>query len=334
MDNSVRHEILAAAASVARDMGFLKRSEQLMFECLEVAPNQEVRAEGLRNLGLVQNLMGRSRDARSTLQEALLIHRSSRRDDLVAYDLVALANIEIDLKNYAQSLDTVEEAQKHMIIQHENGFPLDPSMISASLTASGRAYHYLGKTVLAAGNHEAGLEYDRLIGNRQGEANNISALALQMFDLARIGDALLLAQKGLQLFNEIGDVAKIPKVSQDLRRISTVTRDRNRIEAKLRFDHAYLWDVHEPRSISIWAESLAELIASRLPRIAVLLIASAREMRSTGYAPLPSELADLHERLLADAVQTLSQDMFAAALNDGRHLTPQDLKTIAMKLDF
>ena len=145
--------------------------------------NMEGVAEIAYQRGMLANRVGKSDDARGSLQQSLEIagHTESVPQQILA--LLQLSGLELHLNNLAESQN---EATRAIDLARADGLEI---LAASGLISLGNAYFLKGEYAEAGKYFEQGLAYARLHRSERTEARALFSLGSLAFQTNRIGDA-------------------------------------------------------------------------------------------------------------------------------------------------
>ena len=173
---------------------------------------------------------------------------------------------------------------------------------------------------------EEGLALFRELGDKEGIADALHSLGGVILNQGNYARARGVLEEGLALYRDLGLKRGIARVLFSLGRVAFSQGDYAKAQALHQEDLLLFKELDDKWLIALSLEELGAVVAMRgKPRWAARLVGAATSLREAiGSIPLPAERTN-YERGIAFARTQLGEEVFAAALAEGRTMTPEQV---------
>jgi predicted ATPase/class 3 adenylate cyclase len=321
---SARAKALAVAADLALfDLYDANQAEGLCRESLALyrtLGDRQGIATSLSLLGWVAQRRFNREEACALHEEGLALSRELGDKRGIAEALYDLSYLAFSQGDYDKAYALKEES---LALFRELG---DKWSIAYLLLQVVSVASYQGNYDKACPAAEEGLALFRELGDKEGIADALHSLGGVILNQGNYARARVILEEGLALYRELGLKRGIARVLFSLGRVAFSQCDYAKAEALHQEDLHLFKELDDKWLIALSLEELGAVVAMQgKPRWAARLVGAAAALRETiGSIPLPAERTN-YERGIGYARTQLGEEVFAAALAEGRTMTPEQV---------
>jgi predicted ATPase/class 3 adenylate cyclase len=321
---SARAKALTVAADLALfDLYDTNQAEGLCRESLALyrtLGDKQGIATALSLLGWVAQRRFNREEACALHEEGLALSRELGDKRGIAEALYDLSYLAFSQGDYDKAYALKEES---LALFRELG---DTWSIAYLLLQVVSVASYQGNYDKACPAAEEGLALFRELGDKEGIADALHSLGGVILNQGDYARARIILEEGLALYRDLGLKRGIARVLFSLGRVAFSQCDYAKAEALHQEDLHLFKELDDKWLIALSLEELGAVVAMQgKPRWAARLVGAAASLREAiGSIPLPAERTN-YERGIAFARTQLGEEVFAAALAEGRTMTPEQV---------
>jgi predicted ATPase len=321
---SARAKALTVAADLALfDLYDTNQAEGLCRESLALyrtLGDKQGIATALSLLGWVAQRRFNREEACALHEEGLALSRELGDKRGIAEALYDLSYLAFSQGDYDKAYALKEES---LALFRELG---DKWSIAYLLLQVVSVASYQGNYDKACPAAEEGLALFRELGDKEGIADALHSLGGVMLNQGNHARARVVLEEGLALYRDLGLKRGIARVLFSLGRVAFSQGDYAKAEALHQEDLLLFKELDDKWLIALSLEELGAVVAMQgKPRWAARLVGAAAALREAiGSIPLPAERTN-YERGIGYARTQLGEEVFAAALAEGRTMTPEQV---------
>ncbi|HLK57591.1 MAG TPA: tetratricopeptide repeat protein [Chthonomonadaceae bacterium] len=290
----------------------------------EIGDRQGI-ATSLINLGNVVGNQGDYASARSYFEQSLEIKRELGDRQGIATSLISLGNVAYFQGDNASARTYYEQSLE---IQREIG---NRAGIATSLGNLGNVSKDQGDYASARSLYEEALSLSRELGHRAWEANNLDNLGQMAYEQGDYTLARSLHEQSLGIRRELGDKRGIANSLNNLGQMACDQGDYASAQALYEESLGIRRELGDRWGIALSLDAFASLaLKEKGGERAVRLWGVASTLREEIGSPLPPNDLEKQERELAAARETLGEDAFSTAWEEGRAMTIEQAITYAL----
>ena len=360
VEPTVRAKSLGATGALSLSKYDLDRAEELYGESLKLYQTLKDKrgiADSIYQIGCVAMMRGNVVNARSLMEEAIVLFREDGMELDIGGILLNMAGLDFNEGNYSLALERTEESLTIFRKAGDKGsivyalfqlgrvtFALGDIKKSYSLAEEclalsqevglkggiSRALFHLARVTFAMGDSvRARLLAEQCLAlNREMRYKDGIAYALDLlgqFDLYQRDDATAYARIGesLRLFkDEVNERLGLTQALFHMARVSSLQKDYARAYALYKESYAIASEMDNKLLIASCLEGLASLaVAQGEPTKSAHLWGAAESLREAIEAPIPAIEREDNEHSIATARTHLGEQAFDAAWSEGRTMT-------------
>lgn len=317
----VRAKALCAAGALAGVQGDFEQAMDLCSQSLELfreLGDCRSSATSLSMLGFVALHSSDYTEARSLLEKALLLYREVDDKDGITWVLVNLALVFLFQGEYERARTRLEESA---VLSREYG---DSWSIVMSLWILAQVIYFQGDLARAQGLLEESLALSRQESYKGGIASSLFVLGQVAKQQGDITMARSLLEESLAIFKELGDRQN---VAQSLGVLALTLFDQgDYAKAHALFEESLTLAraVGSKWYIAACLVGLGAVVAVQGEAMwAARLFGTAQALCEAIHGALPPFVREMQKRAIDTALAQLREKAFAAALAEGRTMTPE-----------